>query len=342
MKLSFILPCYNVERYVLRCLDSIYAIQLANTDTVQHTDWTFEVICLNDASKDSTGKILEEYAFRHSNLHFIDLPKNKGWGAVRNIGTSIAKGEYVWFVDSDDTIVSDAVPGLLRHLEQNQSEVACINFYDVDEKGDRIRDYQVFTEVNSMNGIEFVRQCMGNKFVQNIGYVWRFLYKRSFLQKNKLLFPEGVCWEDTIYVPQALVCAKSVSSTDMFGYEYWHHQSSVCQTFRRAYPGKLLYEFVFFAGVGLYDYAQTVSDEFVCQELTKLAISDYFGKLPLFLCRQTFADRRDFYVCQRGKKFKTIACYNSFPILSKVLLLPVVGCLIADVLSVIYKMTHLR
>ena len=94
-KLSIILPCYNVERYIADCLDSIYTQDL--------TEDEFEVICVNDCSTDGTREVIENYA-SHSNLTLIDHAENLTAGGARNTGIKAAKGEYIWFVDPDDMV----------------------------------------------------------------------------------------------------------------------------------------------------------------------------------------------------------------------------------------------
>ena len=101
IKVSFVLPCYNVERYIADCLNSIYSQDFPEED--------FEVICVNDCSTDGTREVIVHYAEQHSNLNLIDHKENMTAGGARNTGIKVAQGEYIWFVDPDDMIKSEKV-----------------------------------------------------------------------------------------------------------------------------------------------------------------------------------------------------------------------------------------
>lgn len=95
-KLSIIIPFYNVKQYIAQCLDSVYRQDIPEEE--------YEVICVNDASPDHSRDIVLEYQKRHKNLVLIEHEHNKKLGAARNTGRSIARGKYIWNVDSDDYI----------------------------------------------------------------------------------------------------------------------------------------------------------------------------------------------------------------------------------------------
>ena len=104
VKLSFIIPIYNAERYLAECLDSIYATSVDKS--------VFEVICVNDCSPDCSREVVMEYQKAHKNLVLIDHSENKKAGGARNTGLLAAKGEYVWFVDADDRIRENCLKSL--------------------------------------------------------------------------------------------------------------------------------------------------------------------------------------------------------------------------------------
>jgi glycosyltransferase involved in cell wall biosynthesis len=97
IKLSFILPVYNVEKYLKNCLDSLYRQELSMDE--------FEVICVNDGSTDKSLDILEEYQRRYPNFRVKSIP-NSGQSKARNVGIDMARGTYLEFVDSDDYLAS--------------------------------------------------------------------------------------------------------------------------------------------------------------------------------------------------------------------------------------------
>ncbi|MBQ7388081.1 MAG: glycosyltransferase family 2 protein [Paludibacteraceae bacterium] len=97
IRLSYILPIYNVEQYLAQCLDSIFSQNLPEDE--------YEVICMNDCSTDGSLKILKQYQSMNPHMQILTFEQNRGLSAARNEGVRIARGEYIWFVDSDDFIV---------------------------------------------------------------------------------------------------------------------------------------------------------------------------------------------------------------------------------------------
>ena len=105
IRLSILLPCYKVEKYVQACLDSIYAVNLPIDE--------FEVLCFDDCSPDRTVEILERNTQIHSNLHIIRAKENVGCGGGRNALLKEAQGKYIWFIDPDDLIDLKVVKPML-------------------------------------------------------------------------------------------------------------------------------------------------------------------------------------------------------------------------------------
>ena len=105
MLASFIIPAYNASTTIIRCLDSIYTLGLLEQE--------FEVICIDDCSKDNTIKVIEQYAKQHTNLTLLSQIENHRQGAARNRGVAIAKGKYIVYIDSDD----ESDKGILQALQ---------------------------------------------------------------------------------------------------------------------------------------------------------------------------------------------------------------------------------
>lgn len=104
---SIIIPVYNGEQYIKNCLDSIYRQGLGDDD--------FEVICVNDCSTDNTAQVISEYGKFHQNIRLINHETNRRQGSARNTGVKVAKGDYILYIDADDTFESNALP-LLRNV----------------------------------------------------------------------------------------------------------------------------------------------------------------------------------------------------------------------------------
>ena len=116
MLASFIIPAYNASLTIVRCLDSIYTLGLSEQE--------FEVICIDDCSKDNTISVIEQYAKQHTNLTLLCQPENHRQGAARNRGVAIAKGKYIVYVDSDDESANGVVDALQLAEKNNLDMVA--------------------------------------------------------------------------------------------------------------------------------------------------------------------------------------------------------------------------
>ncbi len=330
IRLSFIVPCYNVEKYVEYCLRSILFCGLSQDE--------YEIICVNDDSRDTTPEILHSMAISHHNIRVIDLEHNVGFGGGRNLAIRAARGKYVWFVDSDDAVVTVNVLELLTKAEENNLDVLAFNFDKMDEKQQLLSHCRVFPESIVMDGVSFVKNIMGEKFYQNIGYVWRFIYRLDYLKEKELFFPEGTCWEDTVYTPKSMIEASRIMSSSLVGYQYYFHQSSVCRVMEKHYPGKLIYDYVFHAGIDLLCYARSIKDDELSHGLMNFTRKTYLkNKFVLFLLRTTKMERKLFYeeinkngevVHQTGKEITGLGKY---------LLIPVLGPLLVESASFLYK-----
>ena len=120
INLSFIIPAYNASSTIVRCLDSIYALPIEETE--------FEVIVIDDCSKDHTVQMVEQYATSHSNLTLLRQSENHRQGAARNRGVNNAQGKYIICVDSDD-VVEKGIPNALKFALKSDVDVLFCNYY---------------------------------------------------------------------------------------------------------------------------------------------------------------------------------------------------------------------
>ena len=112
VRLSLILPCYNVENYIGACLDSLFRQDIPISE--------YEVICVNDCSTDNTKQVILDYIQKYPTIHLINHEINQTVGGARNTGLAAAQGSYVWFVDPDDMIVDNTLRELLKRAESPQ------------------------------------------------------------------------------------------------------------------------------------------------------------------------------------------------------------------------------
>ena len=138
MLLTIILPCYNVEKYIGACLDSIYRQDIHVKE--------YEVICVDDCSKDSTKEIIRTYQKRYSNITLIEHTINQTAGGARNSGIEAAKGEYIWFVDPDDMLIDNVLASALKKCQDNQLDILMFNFKKVNGFEQQIYDVNLIYE----------------------------------------------------------------------------------------------------------------------------------------------------------------------------------------------------
>lgn len=210
-KVSIIVPVYNVEKYLKRCLDSL----------VNQTLKDIEIICINDGSTDGSLAILDEYV-RNDDRVVVINQENSGQSVARNRGIDVAKGEYLGFVDSDDWVSEDYFEKLHNSAIQNNAEIAVGGIIRL-HRFNR-RKFLTFAKetVTSDINLKFELCDMPEK-----SYVWNKIYKSSKLKEIGLKFEEGIVFEDCIFTPQALFYFdKMVTAPDTY-YFYWRRSDSI-------------------------------------------------------------------------------------------------------------------
>lgn len=229
IKISFVLPCYNVDRYIADCLDSIYSQDMSEEE--------YEVICVNDCSSDGTRGVIAQYAASHDNLKLIDHKTNLTAGGARNTGLEAAEGRYIWFVDPDDAIVPKAVKSLYQAADTTSSDIFFFNFSTVDEKLNFIKNIETFSHADGHRGQDFVAEFFPGQ-LSTFCIVWRALFRTEFLRSQKLTFPVMRKAEDVAFLWPAIVKANSVSSSSEIGYVYRSNPYSIV---RKKHEAKVLF-----------------------------------------------------------------------------------------------------
>ena len=194
--LSIVIPVYNVEEYLSQCLESIFFQNLQNC----------EVICVNDGSTDSSAVILRRYADKYSQIRIIEQ-QNKGLSGARNTGLKEAKGEYVFFIDSDDYMLPNVIAKFLNLIKNNDVDIFIFNAL-ID---DNIHYSQGLEKISNtaMSGCEYVQESY--KIMRTfVTPIWLHLYRRAFLAENNLFFTEGLLHEDELFTPVTLLTAQKI------------------------------------------------------------------------------------------------------------------------------------
>lgn len=203
---SFIIPVYNREEFLRECLDSILTIK----------NISFEIILIDDASTDNSRVIIDEYLEKTDKIQAFFMEKNIGPGPCRNFGIKKAKGEFIGFIDSDDTINSYNFDSLFNMLDFN-SDIAIFNhnlYYD----NNTIKGVNTFSESKLYSKKDFLE-----KFPYSLTFpVWICLFKNEFINKHKLVFKDTLYLEDECFVSESLVKAKKIYTfnKDLYNYRY--------------------------------------------------------------------------------------------------------------------------
>ena len=185
MLLSIIVPVYNVEPYLRRCVDSLL-------DQGEFSD--YEIILIDDGSTDRSGEICEEYASTNEKVRVLHK-ENGGLSSARNAGLAAANGEYVLFVDSDDYLKTGCLAALLETAYQQNADIVCFNYaYVSDPYGYEIN--MVHTDIGDqvLTGQNYLLLQLKNGTMQMTA--WKNLYCRALLTKNGLCLREGYVHED--------------------------------------------------------------------------------------------------------------------------------------------------
>ena len=208
-KVSIIVPIYNMDQYLNRCLESI----------INQTYENIEIILINDGSKDNSLEICKNYAKKDNRIMIIDQ-KNSGVSSARNSGLDKATGEYLAFVDPDDWIDLNAIEKMVNFAETEKCDIAFFDYKINDEikKSEKVKD-----KYNKENLSDFVKLLISGEVP---GYLWRLLIKKEIINnyRFKLDLPMA---EDLIFILEILKNVKSLSKSKEAVYNYFLTENSI-------------------------------------------------------------------------------------------------------------------
>lgn len=215
-KFSIIIPVYKVEKYLCQCVDSVLGQSCQD----------FEVILVDDGSPDECPKICDEYVEKHENIKCIHL-NNGGSSQARNAGLSIASGEYIMFVDSDDYLVNSDVLSLLAEKTTDNPDIVHYKNIEWLESDGSLKecsfDFNISTDGKTLDEI----YC---ELIDKDSYfnsAWSKIVRREVLDKNKIEFIPGLLGEDNEWFYNVVMAAKNVALVDAPLYVYRRRQSSI-------------------------------------------------------------------------------------------------------------------
>lgn len=210
--ISIIVPIYNVEDYLCRCIDSI----------INQTYKNLEIILVDDESPDRCGVICDEYAQKDNRIKVIHQ-KNKGLSGARNTGIESANGRYIAFVDSDDYIASDMYEILYSDIEKYNAGISICNRYYEFEDGRRVERYKQTRETKVYSGKEAIIEM--NNYSSFDMSAWDKLYRRELF--DEIRFPEGKLSEDFFIMYKLLDKAQIVTFNPKHLYIYVQRNNSI-------------------------------------------------------------------------------------------------------------------
>lgn len=204
-KFSIIIPVYNVEKYIKKCIDSI----------MNQSFKDFEVIVVNDGTPDNSIELIKDYPIKIINQ------KNQGISVARNNGVKHAQGEYIIFIDSDDWIEKD----LLKELNKSTKNSPDLIRFQIQETYEDKESLKFIEEpFSNKSGEEAFSLISKYHFVEN---AWCYAIKSEYYQKEKFSFKKGTIHEDFGLIPLVIAKAKKVNSISYIGYNYFQRQGSI-------------------------------------------------------------------------------------------------------------------
>ena len=225
LKLSIIVPVYNVEKYLERCLKSLCGLNIEN-----------EIIIINDGTKDGSLEIAERFRENHKNENIIIISQeNQGLSEARNNGLKVAKGEYISFIDSDDFVDTENYEKFINETIKDKVDIGIGRYKKIIEKNNGTEtELECVTEIRNYDkgeirtGKEYFDIMYRNDM--HGSEVWDDLFRRKFLMDNNIFFKKGRMHEDEIFTAETLLKASKVRFYGIYYYNYLQREKSIMST----------------------------------------------------------------------------------------------------------------
>lgn len=222
MLLSVVIPYYHVEKYIGACLARTAQLDADET----------EVLLVDDCGSDRSAEIAAAYCGEHPNFRIIRQEKNGGLSAARNSGFIEAKGEYVYFLDSDDLPEPQALLALAREAKEKRLDVAKARFvYFDDETGAETPGPAIAGTEATAGGALFAMQCSAGAYEP---MVWQCVYRRAFLEEKGLRMAEGLLFEDELFQASALILSARAAAFEYTILRYRQRAGSIMGSFAKS------------------------------------------------------------------------------------------------------------
>lgn len=213
MKLTIIIPVYNVEKYLAKCLDSVIEPELKD----------YEIVLVNDGSTDRSPEIAEQYQKKYPELIKVISQENGGLGAARNTGIEAAAGEYLVCVDSDDTLVSGAVAQMLERIREG-FDLCLFGMVSVNENGKEVNDLPLCSREGVFSLRDYPELLLSSPSACNK------IYARRLFMDTGIRFPGRVWYEDIRTIPKLYLHCSRVVTDKRAWYRYLQREGSIIHT----------------------------------------------------------------------------------------------------------------
>lgn len=303
-KVSVIVPIYNVEKYLEKCLDSL----------VNQTLEDIEIILVNDGSTDNSGQIVKEYVSKYKEKIVYLEKQNGGLSDARNYGLEYAKGDYISFVDSDDYISKNLYSELVRYMEEDYDMVK-FGILTVDLKNNKMIENKSKQFENKTGEEAFDILYKTDKMTE---VAWGYLYKASFWKENNFKFTKDMYHEDFGLIPLVILKAKKVASTNILGYYYVQSDKSITRNSDEKKKLKMSYDLLKF-----YDNMIKEIENYDISKKTKENIKIYYTNCILLEVKNISNEaERQKYIkeIKKRKMIKNIKVRNFKQLVKRVLL----------------------
>ena len=232
--ISIVIPIYNVEKYLRKCLDSVYSLNLDNK----------EVVLVNDGSTDTSINILNEFKNKYPNKTKLITQKNQGLSEARNIGIKNSNGKYILFIDSDDFIIPTETEEFINFVLDKKVDILIGNYREYYNENYIVQKSFYNLDKNlEKEGIFFIENGVKNKCFRFA--VWQNIYRKNFLLENNLFFKKGLLHEDSLFTLEAFFYAKKVRCFNKKFYFYRKNNlESITQTVNKKNYEHMLYTII--------------------------------------------------------------------------------------------------
>lgn len=223
MLVSIIIPVYNVEQYIIRCVESV----------LNQTYRQLEIIFVDDCTPDYSMEVIRRFITetpKSQNIKFKYLQHdiNRGLSAARNTGIDVAEGEYLFFLDSDDEITPDCIETLVKASENGTIDVVC-GALELCGSVEMFTFSLMFYDVYYQSKNDVLKAFASDKIPIA---AWNKLLRRKVIVDEKLFFKEGLIYEDNLWTFELVHCVRSLKTLTSQTYHYWIHKSSIMTSTR--------------------------------------------------------------------------------------------------------------